>query len=1033
VNSCTPEEILNRCREGLPDFTGHDSVACSDGARVALVASLRNQTSGRVWLVTDSIREQEALHGELAEWVPETRLLPILPDADAAILEDPETVAERLEALTAGLSHEHQDPLVICAQQLEEEVPDPEALKKQQISLQTGQDFDPYDLTAKLVEMGYERCPLVSSRGQLAQRGGILDIHSFHASRPVRIEFDDQTVTSIRTFEVDSQTAIEEIDSTHILFAGQGDGFVRLRTLIDKRDLVVDLSGSSIESVKISPEGVESGFLDLEFDHLATGELVMDASRSEQFVKKLREWQKDGWAVHLAAGTEPEAARFLEFLREREIETDEILHLPRPLSFSFVHAPTRTVVLAEAALLGRAANVRAARMAKRRFHAASQRGESDFSSFEIGDLVVHLEEGIGVFEGFEAMEGGEESLVIRYANEAKLYVPLAGAWQVGRYAGVGKSNPKLSELGSDRWAKAKSKTVRSVFDYAAKMLTVQAERDTLAGEACTPDTHWQEEFEGSFPFKETTDQLKAIREAKKDMESIRPMDRLICGDVGFGKTEVAIRAAFKTVMSNRQAAILAPTTVLTQQHGETLRARMSDYPLRVEVLNRYVPATKQRAILKGLADGSVDIIVGTHRLLSKDVSFQNLGLVVVDEEQRFGVKHKDTLKERFRQVDLLTLSATPIPRTLYMALVGTRDMSLLETPPANRQPVETVVCAYDERTFRDAIKHELKRGGQIYFLHNRVKTIKKIAERIQHLVPEARIVVGHGQMPEGELDQVMRTFVSGKADVLVSTTIIESGLDIPNANTIIIDRADLFGLADLYQLRGRVGRAGAKAFAYLMLPRDLMGAARKRVSAIRQYTDLGSGFRIAMRDLELRGAGNLLGTAQSGHIMTVGFDLYCKMLRRAVDTLQGKTRFTRADCPVRLDFVDTSNATPEEQGRVHATIPISYVEDASLRIRCYKQVAEAESPEQVNRIEQEWRDRFGRLPESASNLLTIARIGTAGIAARLSSVETVADKIRCRRGENYLQRDGRFPRLTSQEPTSKLLEVLHFVESLSAS
>lgn len=405
------------------------------------------------------------------------------------------------------------------------------------------------------------------------------------------------------------------------------------------------------------------------------------------------------------------------------------------------------------------------------------------------------------------------------------------------------------------------------------------------------------EFESSFPFRETQDQLRAIAQTKADMESTRPMDRLICGDVGFGKTEVAIRAAFKCVTGGRQAAVLVPTTVLAEQHFRTFKERMSEYPVRIEMLSRFSSAADIRSTLEGLRTGAVDIVIGTHRLISDDVSMKNLGLVVIDEEQRFGVRHKEKFKERFKGIDVLTLSATPIPRTLYIALMGARDMSSIETPPVNRQPVQTSVCPYDERIMKKAMERELERGGQIFLLHNRVKTIELFRDRIQALVPKARIVIGHGQMPKEELEKVMRTFVQGKADILLATTIIESGIDIPNANTIIIDRADRFGLADLYQLRGRVGRAGHRAYAYLMLPRSAAttGDARKRVSAIKQYTELGSGFKIAMRDLEIRGAGNLLGTQQSGHIAAIGFDLYCQLLQQSIAQMQGKRT-----APVRM-------------------------------------------------------------------------------------------------------------------------------------
>ncbi len=506
--------------------------------------------------------------------------------------------------------------------------------------------------------------------------------------------------------------------------------------------------------------------------------------------------------------------------------------------------------------------------------------------------------------------GAQEVLALEFADEAKLYVPLEQAYLVSRYVGVGKRSPALSSLGDARWTRAKKNAAASIFDYAGKMLAVQAERQMHPGHAFAPDSKWQAEFEHSFPFRETPDQLKAIIDTKIDMERRQPMDRLICGDVGFGKTEVAIRAAFKAVMDGKQVAVLAPTTVLAQQHFEVFRQRMLDYPVRIEMLSRFRSQGEQKKILELLRKGGVDVVIGTHRLISGDVVFKDLGLVVIDEEQRFGVLHKEKFKELFKLVDVLTLSATPIPRTLYLSLVGVKDMSTIETPPLNRLPVETMVSAYDERIIRDAINRELERQGQVFFLHNRVQTIERARDRIVDLCPQARVEIGHGQMGSDELEAVMARFIAGKVDVLVCTTIIESGLDIPNANTIIIDRADRFGLADLYQLRGRVGRAEHKAYAYLLLPREMMtiGAARKRINAIKQYSSLGAGFRIAMRDLEIRGAGSILGTAQSGHIMAVGFDLYCQLLKQAVAQLKGDKLQLRLDVDLRLDFVATNEA-----------------------------------------------------------------------------------------------------------------------------
>src|SRR5216110_557010 len=633
------------------------------------------------------------------------------------------------------------------------------------------------------------------------------------------------------------------------------------------------------------------------------------------------------------------------------------------LARGFCFPAANLVVLSAAELFGRFA-VHARRHLRR---AERHRAQIDFSELNEGDLVVHLEHGIGRFLGLlkllvakgrapaspaslelrppeKARLVETEVLALEFADEAKLYVPLEQAYLVSRYVGAGKKSPPLSSLGDGKWARAKVKAAASIFDYAGKMLAIQAERQMHPGYAFAPDTKWQAEFERSFPFRETPDQMKAIIDTKIDMEHPRPMDRLICGDVGFGKTEVAVRAAFKAVMDGKQVAVLAPTTVLAQQHFEVFRQRMLDYPVRIEMLSRFRSQSEQKKVLKLLREGGVDIIICTHRLISGDVVFKELGLVVIDEEQRFGVLHKEKFKELFKLVDVLTLSATPIPRTLYLSLVGIKDMSTIETPPLNRLPVETVVAGYDERIIRDAIDRELGRQGQVFFLHNRVMTIERARDRIVDLCPQAKVEIGHGQMDADELEAVMARFITGKIDVLVCTTIIESGLDIPNANTIIIDRADQFGLADLYQLRGLVGRAEHKAYAYLLLPREMMtvGAARKRISAIKQYSSLGAGFRIAMRDLEIRGAGSMLGTAQSGHIIAIGFDLYCQLLKQAVAQLKGEKTRARLEVEVRLDFVATNEAEFIQTGpetRVPAFIPTSFVTDPTLRIQAYRHLA----------------------------------------------------------------------------------------------
>ncbi|HET9367745.1 MAG TPA: transcription-repair coupling factor, partial [Candidatus Udaeobacter sp.] len=764
--------------------------------------------------------------------------------------------------------------------------------------------------------------------------------------------------------------------------------------------------------------------------------------------------------------TEGEIERFREIMAGA---IDGIDFVEGTLARGFCFPATNLVILSAAELFGRFAAHPRRRLRRAELH----RAQIDFSELNEGDLVVHLEHGIGRFLGLDKFAVGQaprlpsahgtgsatpnafgvalqqqgqpqEVLVLEFADEAKLYVPLEQAYLVSRYVGAGKKSPPLSSLGDGRWARAKIKAAASIFDYAGKMLALQAQRETHPGYAFAPDTKWQAEFEHSFPFRETPDQMKAIIDTKIDMERPRPMDRLICGDVGFGKTEVAVRAAFKAVMDGKQVAVLAPTTVLAQQHFEVFRQRMLDYPVRIEMLSRFRSQSEQKKVLRLLAEGGVDIVIGTHRLISGDVVFKDLGLVVIDEEQRFGVLHKEKFKELFKLVDVLTLSATPIPRTLYLSLVGVKDMSTIETPPLNRLPVETVVSAYDERLIRAAIDRELERQGQVFFLHNRVATIERVRDRVVDLCPSARVEIGHGQMDADELEGVMARFIAGKTDLLVCTTIIESGLDIPNANTIIIDRADQFGLADLYQLRGRVGRAEHKAYAYLLLPREMMtvGAARKRISAIKQYSSLGAGFRIAMRDLEIRGAGSILGTAQSGHIVAIGFDLYCQLLKQAVTQLKGKKPRFRLDVDLKLDFVATNEAefvaTPNfavgEAGgfsyKIPAFIPITYVSDPSLRIRAYRDVAEVTTHEQLRRLGRDWRDRFGLFPAAVDNLFGLIEMRLAAAKSGINRVEVRERKLMLTRRGDFILVAGKFPRLVGAKVEQHLGEILELIKKL---
>ena len=1014
-----------------------------------LAAVIARRMPKTVWIVCPSVRAQDSLYETILNWLPATQFL---PEAEFAavenVLPDPEIAAERL-ALLAKIDSEPEPHVIVTTRaSLEQPAPKRGAVSAATLKIKRGATSTMEQLLEKLSGSGYERVAQVTTRGQFAVRGGIVDLYSWQAPLPVRLEFFGDNVESLREFDIDTQTSVRDLRKIDILLGGAGDQSGFIRDYIGKEDLIIEiepeeatenLMALSRQVVQISegwiesgPEDFSSAFQDCDIGEFAVGDFLLAEAKRDQFIKRVNEWRKNKARIVVYFQTEGEIERFRELISADVLQDVDLVL--GTLARGFCFPPADLVVLSAAELFGRFAP----HARRRLYHAERHRAQIDFSELNEDDLVVHLEHGVARFAGLTRIptttNGEQEVLALEFADEAKLYVPLEQAYLVSRYVGVGKRSPQLSSLADSKWARAKKNAASSIFDYAGKMLAVQAERETVPGHAFGPDTKWQREFEHSFPFRETPDQMKAIIDAKIDMEQPRSMDRLICGDVGFGKTEVAIRAAFKAVMDGRQVAVLAPTTVLAQQHFEVFRQRMLDYPVRIEMLSRFRSQGEQRKILELLHQGGVDIVIGTHRLISGDVVFKDLGLVVIDEEQRFGVLHKEKFKELFKLVDVLTLSATPIPRTLYLSLVGVKDMSTIETPPLNRLPVETIVCGYDERIIRDAINRELERQGQVYFLHNRVQTIDRVREKIVDLVPQARVEIGHGQMDSDELEEVMARFVAGKIDVLVCTTIIESGLDIPNANTIVIDRADRFGLADLYQLRGRVGRAEHKAYAYLLLPREMMaiGAARKRINAIKQYSSLGAGFRIAMRDLEIRGAGSILGTAQSGHIMAIGFDLYCQLLKQAVAQLKGRKFQPRLEVDLRIDFVATNEAEFAQLGpeqRIPAFVPANYVSDTGLRIKAYREIAEISTRDQFDRVQREWRDRFGKFPEAVDNLFLLAEIKLAAAKAAISRVEVRERKLMLTRRGEFILVDGKFPRLVAK-PTH-LGEVLELTKKFT--
>lgn len=1017
----------------------------TDQAGVSLAAALGIRQFGadkRIWVVTPHLRAQESLAAELRIWgIGRALFLPEQEHNQIDGIGDPDLAAERLDVLQQIAAPSKKSQIVVLTRHsLDEEAPSFDKGKDSAVRLHEGLQIDPDELIARLPD--FEAVSQVVSRGQWSRRGGIVDVFALQASHPVRIEFFGDEIESIREFDVDSQVSFHKLKETLLVTkppAAKG----RLRDWIGKDDLVISTPYSAVEghlAILNAPLDDAAGVEDFStaifgnpLGSFEAGDLVMQEAKRNLAERQLAQWKDKGWQTVILFPNDSEEERFREICAANPAFLD-CLFLRGELPHGFTVPGAKLAVLSASELFGRYQTLSSRRRVSREEKARQSRAQASLREINPGDLVVHTSHGIGKFIGIAHNDKGDEEMRILYRDNVTLHVPLTQAHLVSKYIGLGNKSPQLNKLGDARWQRARKNAQKAVSDYAAQLLKIQAERSSGTGYTHPADNRWMWEFENSFPYRETPDQLRAIAETKADMESDRPMDRLICGDVGFGKTEVAIRAAFKAVTGGRQVAVLVPTTVLAEQHLRTFRSRMSEYPVRIEMLSRFVTAADTRSTLEGLADGSVDIVIGTHRLISQDVRIKNLGLVVVDEEQRFGVRHKEQFKELFEGIDILTLSATPIPRTLYIALMGARDMSTIETPPVNRLPVQTSVCPYDERIIKKAIEYELGRGGQTFFLHNRVKTIELFRDRLQQLVPQVRIAVGHGQMSREELEQVMRSFVNGEVDMLLSTTIIESGIDIPNANTIIIDRADRFGLADLYQLRGRVGRSGHLAYAYLMLPRSSLttGDARKRVSAIKQYTELGSGFKIAMRDLEIRGAGNLLGTQQSGHIAAIGFDLYCQLLRQSVDQLQGRTTAPRADVSLKADFLALSEANHAggNDERIGAYIPIGYVGESKLRVAIYKDLANASETRDISHMEKVWRDRFGPVPLEAEILALTHKIKILASRARISQVEISGTKLMLTRNGEFILLSGKFPRLTRHAPVEKLREAYEMLKRI---
>jgi transcription-repair coupling factor (superfamily II helicase) len=910
------------------------------------------------------------------------------------------------------------------------------------LGLRAGDEMTPEILLEALDEGGYRREDPVTSAGEVARRGGILDVFPPDRDAPVRVEFYGDTVHALRSFDPETQRTTGEVEAVEIqplsdAFAPRSvaaelarilpetfPGHRAVAPLVERllrglaadeaADLIPLVPGATVAPwehlpgclVALEPEAVLEeahalheralGERDRRADALPVdpaGVLVGAAALGERLAAgpalHLREVDTEGRGTHLAGrpvrryagdlrrlvadlqaqrgrtviflGTPGRADRLSEVLREAELsvgDSAEIEVTTGVLSGGFELPDHGLQVLADGDVFPEEVHLHArARRGARRFL-------SDFRDLEVGDLVVHEDHGIGRFQGLETLEIGgarREFMVLSYQGGDKLKVPVEAFDRVQKYASAEGARPVIDRLGSGNWVKVKRRVKKAMRDMAAELLKLYAERKARPGHAFTGFSPWQREFEESFEYEETPDQAAAIAEVMADMSADTPMDRLVCGDVGYGKTEVAMRAAMRAVLDGKQVAVLAPTTILAFQHWKTFRRRFAPFPVRVEMVSRFRAAGEIRKVLADVGAGTVDILIGTHRLLSKDVAFRDLGLLVIDEEQRFGVAAKERLKQMRTSVDCLTLSATPIPRTLQMGLAGIRDMSVIETPPKDRLAIQTSIVKFSKETISAAVRQELARDGQVYVVHNRVESIDSLAALVQRLVPEARIVVAHGQMPEGQLERAMLAFVEGRADVLVATTIIENGLDIPRVNTLVVNRADRYGLAQLYQLRGRVGRSDRRAHAYLLVPPEtpLSAIARKRLAAIQEFSDLGAGFRIAALDLELRGAGNLLGGEQSGHLEAVGLDLYVKLLEQTILELKGQAPREAPRAVLNL--------------KVDVRIPEDYVPEVHQRMAVYKRASQLRDADEAERLRRDLRDRYGPLPPPVESLLLFAR------------------------------------------------------------
>jgi transcription-repair coupling factor (superfamily II helicase) len=1035
VEAFTRTPFAERALAGLPERGQTVRIGGLPGSSAAvLLAWLAREVPNRLLVV---VAQSPA---DAERWVSDLSQLTDLPVAlypqrEALGEEEPhfEISGQRSESLAALLKGEVRI-LVSTARATAERTRVPAALDRLRLELRAGGSVSLTDTITVLEEMGYQRVPTVTAVAEFAVRGGIVDLYGFGMATPARCEWWGDRIEGVRSFDLTTQRSGPTLDSVAVLpiqvpaFASAPDRPAPRQTLLEL------LPGDALlveERISANAEEVKHAWQDAEHHLEVARKLGEDVPSRDSIFQAPDEWMSlmNGFprlevntpdSPEIQAGFFPPEAinRDLRALRallrgpiptvilcdnEGQLERlSELLETPSGESAAvlavgavdggFVMPTLR--VLTDHEIFRRARRLRRPR---RYLEAASSLATGELGT---GDYVVHLDHGIGIYRGLTTIDigggGTVEAAVVEYEGGDRLNVPLYGLSQLEPYRAAGEDGdrppPRLHKLGGTSWRRIRDRTRVAVRQMAAELLELYARRKVSAGYGFPPDTQWQRELESSFLYEDTPDQRSASEEVKRDLERPRPMDRLLVGDVGYGKTEVAVRAAFKVVQGGKQVGVLVPTTILAEQHGRTFTERLADYPVRVEVLSRFKTAGQQKEALKRLAAGTTDVVIGTHRILSKDVQFKDLGLLVVDEEHRFGVRHKERLKALRLSVDVLTLTATPIPRTLHMSLAGLRDLTVIETPPRDRSPVLTFVEPWDDGLLEEAFARELDRGGQVFVVHNRIETIDSIAARVRRLAPRARVEVGHGQMASHDLEAVMERFVNGELDILVSTMIVESGLDVPNANTMVVHDAHRFGLAQLYQLRGRVGRSHRRAYCYLLTPDMVDPAAEDRLKVLEHNTDLGSGYRIALKDLELRGAGNLLGSEQSGHAQAVGFDLYMRWLQETVAALQGGG----GSEPL---------APPDVVFDRAVGLPDDYVPDDASKLSLYRRLARAAAPGEIDELYQEMRERFGSLPREAEDLLDLTRLRVLGASLGLQHVLVRGDEAR------LTFRQGAVPRL----------------------